>query len=316
MKESGICRFLPIDQEPDFCICFCTSCNKWYHRCLSISEILWVPQNSAPALTSASPKTEPQKPDDVQKRSAARQGRSKKEALGSQGRYKNKAPRRRTEDTANPNGGLRKTKAVHRYGSKTRPAEDKGTPKTKSVSQGTVATHRGHHAIRQLPSISRALTRKSVLSNCTSTFSSCRCHARTPGLGHRMSSIQHPNRTRRLLRSTLKAVCAPLFSIVLQVRNQACPNKNGTTTVCTDGAQRRRHGLCAHASFHLAATSKHSERCRANAARNRLRPSKSHPKKGFQCTTTSVSPICCNQVREIPRVQRTGCVVIEVRVNM
>ena len=132
------------------------------------------------------PKTTPRKPDEVQKRSAGSRG----------GPKTSKNERRRTEDKVSPNGGLRKTKVVHRYGSKNRPAEDKGRPKTKVFTPRHGRNTQGHHAIKAA---------ENALSNSTSTFSSCRCQARTPGLGyrscclagfsHRMSSIQHPNRT-------------------------------------------------------------------------------------------------------------------------
>lgn len=87
------------------------------------------------------------KPEEVQKRRPGSQTMSKTKRRKAEEVQKREG---RTEDKVNPNGGLRKTKVVHRYGSKNRPAEDKGRPKTKSLRQGTVATHKSIMQLQDL----------------------------------------------------------------------------------------------------------------------------------------------------------------------
>ena len=143
------------------------------------------------------PKTTPRKPDEVQKRSAGRQRRSKNiQKREEADRRQSESKRRPTEDQGSPQIWLQEQ-------ARGRQRKTKNKVFTPRHGRNT----QGHHAIKAA---------KNALSNSTSTFSSCRCQARTPGLGygscclagfsHRMSSIQHPNRTRRLLRSTLKAL--------------------------------------------------------------------------------------------------------------
>ena len=128
------------------------------------------------------------KPEEVQKRRPGSQTRSKNEASEGRG-----GPKTSTEDQGSPQIWLQE--------------QARGRQRKTKNKVFTPRHGRNTQAIKAA---------KNAPSNSTSTFSSCRCQARTPGLGyrscclagfsHRMSSIQHPNRTRRLLRSTLKAL--------------------------------------------------------------------------------------------------------------
>jgi len=82
-------------------------------------------KNDAPEARRC-PKTKRWKAEEVQKREEAH-------------RRQSESKRRPTED-----------QVVHRYGSKNRPAEDKGRPKTKFLRQGTVATHKSIMQLQDL----------------------------------------------------------------------------------------------------------------------------------------------------------------------